>query len=204
MLPHRQTGVEAPAHADHKFINLNDVWFSLGDLLAGAGYGTPTNSLLLDLKIPPSRLIGSPQLWRWKRSAIERIAASLTPHLQNLPRGHIVVPIPPSKVPGHIDYDDRLLRVLAQCRCTPPLEVRELIRQHRNTPADHESELRQSFDELLKNCYLDETVALPVPSGVTLFDDVLTHGKHFKVCQRLVRKRYGVLPVSGLFVARRV
>ena len=204
MLPHRMTGMGMSGCTEHPFLKLNDVWFSLGELLSGAGYGTPINSLILDFKIAPSRLIGSPQLRRWKRSAIDRIADALTARLQNLPPGLIVVPIPTSKLPGHVDYDDRLVRVLAQCRATPPIEVRELVRQRSSTPADHESDRRQSFGELLANCYVDEAVALPEPSGVILFDDVLTEGKHFKVCQRLIRERYGPLPVSGLFVARRV
>jgi len=113
-----------------------------------------------------------------------------------------VIPIPTSKVAGHAEYDDRLLRALAGLKKGSGLEVRELIRQRLSTPADHESPCRQSFAELLENCFLEQALATPAPTSVVLFDDVITDGKHFKVCQRLLRDYYGPLPVTGFFIAR--
>jgi hypothetical protein len=37
-----------------------------------------------------------------------------------------------------------------------------------------------------------------------LFDDLLTTGKHYKCCERRLREVVADMPVSGLFVARRV
>jgi predicted amidophosphoribosyltransferase len=39
---------------------------------------------------------------------------------------------------------------------------------------------------------------------VILFDDVLTTGKHFMCCKRRLREHLGDIPVTGLFIARRV
>jgi hypothetical protein len=205
LLPQRHTKIDDLTRPNHKYLEADDRCYFLGEYTSGAGFSTPTNDLILNFKIPPSELKTNPRRQRWKDAAINEIASALGRHLSALQAGRIVVPIPTSKVPGHPDYDDRLLRALARSKANPSLAVRELMKQHESTDADHESDNRQSFNELLANSYINETFALPIPTGIILLDDVLTEGKHFKVCQQLIRARYGdQLPIAGFFVARRI
>jgi predicted amidophosphoribosyltransferase len=182
-----------------------DFCYFLGEYTSGAGFSTPTNDLIINLKIPPSELKKNPARRRWKEGAIDEVARALGRSLSNLKPGRVVVPIPPSKLPNHADYDDRLMRALMLSKASPELTVYELIKQRNSTAADHESDERQTFEELLANCYLDEAAAPSAPTGIVLVDDVLTEGKHFKVCQQLLRAKYGAdIPIAGFFVARRI
>ena len=51
------------------------------------------------------------------------------------------------------------------------------------------------LDEQLSQC--DE------PTEVTIFDDLLTTGSHFKAMQAIIRDHWPTIPISGIFVARR-
>lgn len=204
VLPEQLTRIDALTCPAHKLLRPGDKVYYLGEYAAGAGYLTPTNDLIHNFKIKPSSLRRSPVRRRHKEHAIREIAAAFTRHFSALDDRAVVVPIPTSKLPADLDYDDRLLRALQVCKADPRLDVRELIKQKQSTRADHEASGRQSFRHLLANCYVDDALALPRPSLVILFDDVLTEGKHFKVCQRLLRNHYGDIPVVGFFVARSI
>jgi hypothetical protein len=204
LLPQRHSQIDALTRPAHKYIDTTDKCYYLGEYTSGAGYATPTNDVVINFKILPSELAKNPKRTRYKQGAITEVAQALSRSLNNLKSGRIVVPIPTSKCPGHPEYDDRLLQALAGASCKPPLEVRELIKQRQSTHADHEAGGRQDFQDLYENCYIDERLALPAPTAVVLFDDVLTEGKHFKVCQRLIAERFGAIPVAGFFVARRI
>lgn len=204
VLPQRLTQVDALSCASHKLLRPGDRVYYLGEYVAGAGHVSPTNDLIHNFKIRPSALRGWPARRRHKEQAIGEIAAAFTRHFSALDATAVVVPIPTSKLPADPDYDDRLLRTLRVCRSQPMPPVRELIKQKRSTTADHAAIGRQSFRHLLANCYVDDALSLPRPSLVILFDDVLTEGKHFKVCQRLLRNHYGDIPVVGFFVARTI
>jgi hypothetical protein len=181
----------------------SDTCLYIGEFTAGAGFGTSTNDLIINFKIEPKKLRANPNRQRWKNWAIKTVAKALAKYLGNLPEGRVVVPIPGSKIPGDPEYDDRMLRALREAPCARPIPFREIIKQRCSTKADHEGG-RQSYDELKRNCYVDEKCALPVPSKVILLDDVITDGKHFKVCQELLTNRYGNIDVVGLFIARRI
>ena len=204
MLPQRHSQIDALTRPAHKYLESDDKCYYLGEYTSGAGFSTPTNDLIINFKIPPSELAKNPRRTRWKQSAILEVGQALGRNLNNLKPGRIVVPIPASKCPGHPDYDDRLVRALACANCVPALQVRELIKQRNSTPADHEAGGRQDFEDLYANCYIDEALVLPAPTAVVLFDDVLTEGKHFKVCKKLICERFGPIPVAGFFVARRI
>ena len=204
VLPEKLTQIDALTCPSHRFLQPGDRVYYLGEYAAGAGYLTPINDLIHNFKIKPSSLRCSPVRRRHKEHAIRQIAVAFTGHFSALEDTAVLVPIPTSKLPADPDYDDRLLRVLRVCRADPKPPVRELIRQKRSTAADHEANGRQSFRRLLANCYVDDTLSLPRPSQVILFDDVLTEGKHFKVCQRLLRNHYGDVPIVGFFVARSI
>lgn len=84
-------------------------------------------------------------------------------------------------------------------------DIRLLLRQTVSTESDHARGIRIAFDDLLAITEIDASqLAAPLRETVVLFDDVLTTGKHFKVCLRKIREVRPNVPVVGVFVARRV
>ncbi len=178
-----------------------DRCYFFGEYTAREGYSySDTNSLILNFKKPMTRK-GQPE-WPYKRRAILRVV-DMFKHL--LPGEWLarmtLVPIPPSKVKSHPEYDDRMLQVLRMLG--HDLDVRELILQHRSTKAFHESDHRLGLQELFDNYRIDESAAQPAPEGIALFDDVLTNGTHFKAAQAVLQNRYPGIDVVGVFIARR-
>lgn len=204
MLPERFIRIDARGRVSHRLLRPDDQVYYLGEYAAGAGYVAPVNGLIRNFKIKPSSLQRSPVRRRHKEGAIREIAVALTRHFSGLDPSAVIVPIPTSKVPTDPDYDRRLLRALQVCRAELRLDVRELIKQKCSTAADHETTGRQSFRQLIANCYVDAALSAPRPSLIVLFDDVLAEGKHFKVCQRLLRDHYGEIPIVGCFIARSI
>jgi len=144
LLKKRARKIDELARAEHQCLTAADDCFFLVEYLAGGGYSTPANDLMINFKIRPSELEEKPARRRYKDWACREIGAALTQHLSRLSAGSVVVPIPTSKMRDHPDYDDRLLRALALARPTPPLDIRELVKQKTSTRADHEGD-RQSL-----------------------------------------------------------
>lgn len=115
-----------------------------------------------------------------------------------------LVPVPPSKAVDHPEYDNRMERI---CRgILPNLDVRCLVRQSVSTAAAHEAGAgqRPSVEDLLAIYEIDETKAVPAPTAIAVFDDVLTAGTHFRAMKLTLQERFPGVPVFGIFVARRV
>jgi predicted amidophosphoribosyltransferase len=84
--------------------------------------------------------------------------------------------------------------------------IHEACYQTENMAADHASSRRLTADALFRLIGLDpEVLGLKPPRArLVLFDDVVTTGKHYKCCERRLREALADIPISGLFVARRV
>jgi hypothetical protein len=159
-----------------------------------------TNSLISNLKKNPGA--GG---YHYKAPAIARSAQALAGAINSKwLDGATLVPVPPSKVKGDSDYDDRMSRVCRQIRTAPALDVRELVVQRYSLPAAHESDQRPSVDDLLAAYQLDENLANPAPRWIGVFDDVLTVGTHFVAMKRMLSARFPGVRISGFFIARRV
>jgi predicted amidophosphoribosyltransferase len=81
-----------------------------------------------------------------------------------------------------------------------------MLYQSKATAADHGSARRMSAEALYRVTGLDRELLARAPprERIVLFDDVLTTGKHYKCCERRLREALADIPISGLFVARRV
>lgn len=112
-----------------------------------------------------------------------------------------VVPIPPSKTRTHPEYDPRMSMIARAI--SSELQVRELIILTADRDAAHESANRLKPDELEALLAIDEACAEPPPTEIILIDDVLTTGCGFVACRSLLHKRFGPIPVHGIFAARR-
>ena len=117
------------------------------------------------------------------------------------------MPVPPSKTPGHADYDDRLIRALTMACAGYTSDVRLLLRRSSSTESDHKTGDRLTPEALHSLLELDSAAiaAGPLRETIVLFDDVITTGKSFKCCERRLREAVpATVPIIGLFVARRI
>jgi len=209
LLPNRLTRIDDLYRGDHSYLEKGDRCYFFGEYFTGKGFeGGFTNDLILNLKIEPSAIRKNPKRRFYKEKAIQTVAAGLRRAFSRSEAEALTwVPIPPSKAKGHPDYDDRLERVLNTAFAEYDADVRLLLRQTESTEADHHAdETRLPPDRLTAILEVDEAALAsePIrPSGIVLFDDVLTTGKHFKCCERRIRQVVGV-PIIGVFVARRV
>lgn len=191
---------------DHTRLTLADECYYLYEYTSRAGYAhSPANNLISNLKKKPS-LKGTFQ-YNYKIRAIDDVARTfgkaLTPRFLD---EATIVPIPPSKARGHPEYDDRMATICRKIRPERPPDVRELLVQKGSLAASHEaiSGERMSVEDLIANYEIDETLTLPTPTTIGLFDDVLTVGNHFRAAKAVLSARFPGVPVYGVFVARRI
>jgi predicted amidophosphoribosyltransferase len=157
------------------------------------------NSFINNLKKSP-KTRGTAQ-WNHKLNAISEAARAL---LRELPKEWLkestFVPIPPSKAEGHPEYDDRLLRILKKL----DVDARELVRQKKSMEATHVSTDRHTVSELNANYEINEDLAKPAPTHIVVLDDMVTAGSHFRAICRKLSARFPGVPISGVFLARRI
>ena len=70
--------------------------------------------------------------------------------------------------------------MLQAIRPQPQLDIRELIIQKASTEAVHNSDIRPKPETLEALYEIDQSLTIPQPQVIGLFDDVLTTGSHFK------------------------
>ena len=191
--------------ADHARLRADDSCLFLYEYTSGRNYSfSQTNSLINNLKKKPST--SSAAELQYKAGAIttcaQTFAQALNPAWLDVAT---LVPVPGSKAPDHPDFDDRMTQVCRRIRGA--LDVRPLVRQTASTIAAHEvgqGGARVSVEELLQVYEIDEAYATPAPQALGVFDDVLTAGTHFRAMHAVLRARFPGVPITGLFVARRV
>jgi hypothetical protein len=209
LLPERLTSIDATNREQHSFLEPGDRCLYFGEYFAYRGYqGGGTNQLILNFKCRPTLAAAHPGRRNYKEQAIEAVAAGLRGAIPKADAERMTwVPVPPSKVVGHPDHDDRLTRTLARAFSGYDADVRCLLRQTSNCEADHTSGSRMTSDALHALIEWDRAAldARPLRQTVVLFDDVLTTGKHFKCGERRLRECVPVhIPIVGVFIARRI
>ena len=205
--PQRLTKIDGLMRGYHPHLTADDQCYFIGEYTADMGYSySRTNSLISNLKkdMDRERL---PE-WPYKRRAIQQSAQAFTIALSHLSAeaigGIVFVPVPPSKVIGSPDYDDRLVQMLNAVQRTPRLDVRNLVIQTESTEADHRSETRRSPEQIAALYNVNEQLTLPVPRSLAIVDDMLTFGAHFKAMCNVLRVYFPSIPIAGLFLCRRV
>jgi hypothetical protein len=185
---------------NHYYLTDQDECLFWGEYTARAGYNhSTTNSIITNLKKKPSTR-GTGQ-WQHKLEAIARVArvmkAAINP--EALPR-LTFVPIPPSKMVGDAEYDDRITQIARQIS---PDGTRELIRAITPRVARHSGDNKHDPNELRGTLQIDGELCDPAPTHVFLIDDVITTGCGFMVCKQMLVERFPAVKVTGMFVARR-
>jgi hypothetical protein len=121
-------------------------------------------------------------------------------------RDATLVPIPPSKDRQNPLYDDRVTAICRGIDALKPyaVDIRELVEQQMSTNAAHESPDRPSLDDLRRIYRINEGDAAPPPTAIGIVDDVLTAATHYRAMKEKLAVRFPGVPITGLFIARRV
>jgi hypothetical protein len=205
----------APARAlddsmrtDHAYLTATDRCWCLAEYQPGASYRvSEVNQMIINLKCRPSIASADPRRMHYKVLAMDAVARGLRAALsRSSVESATWIPIPPSRPALDADYDDRLQRILALAFRGYDLDLRRLLYQTEVTAPDHTRARRLSAESLYRIIGLDQPLLgiRPLRACVVLFDDVLTTGKHYKCCERRLRETLVGIPISGVFVARRV
>lgn len=201
-LPERFTAIDETNRADHCYLEEADRCLFFGEYFSGQGFqGGATNQLIINFKAPPT----ATKRQYYKQQAIRTIAIGLRGAITRTDAEvYTWVPIPPSKVKGDPEYDDRGFRTLNMAFRGYDADIRELVLQTKSVNSDHSQDERISPDELYQILRIDSSsLSEPIRSrGIILFDDVLTTGKHFKCCSRRIVEALPDAKIAGIFVAR--
>ena len=198
------TAIDALTRPDHFYLGAADTCYFYGDYTARQGYAhSPTNDLITNLKKPVNRQ-GKPE-YRYKLQAIAAAGQILRACLNSeaMPRCTFV-PVPPSRMKGDAEYDDRMVQVARLAVVGTAANVRELVIQTRTTPPVHTADERPTPDEMARIYAIDETQCHDVRQTLIVIDDMLTAGCHFVAMKYVLTARFPGSEVIGIFVARRV
>lgn len=189
----------------HFDLEESDDCYYLRDYVSGEGFqGGKTNSLIINFKKSVEHK--GKDHYQYKESAIKQIVEELVLALRenkNLDK-MIFCPIPPSKQMSDPLYDDRLSKVLKMVSEHIPITFDEMLETISSHPAQHISATRLSKTELKGKIGLTSHSVDPTGKVVVLVDDVISNGRHFKVCSEIIKDRFPGTRVIGLFIARRV
>jgi predicted amidophosphoribosyltransferase len=189
---------------DHAFLCIEkDKCYYLFNYTARKGYSfSPTNDLIINLKKKPSTK-NSPA-YKYKITAINKVAGIFSENFSdsNL-QNATFVPIPPSKNKTHIEYDDRISKILEIAFKNRNSDIRELVEQIESKEASHSSDVRPTIKELKDNLKINDALAQNLHDTIFLVDDVITTGAHFKAIKLLIQERFPNISIIGVFIARR-
>lgn len=185
---------------NHYYLTDQDECLFWGEYTARAGYNhSTTNSIITNLKKKPSTR-GTGQ-WQYKVAEIGRVARVMKAAINPAALPALTfVPIPPSKLVGDAEYDDRMTQIARQISAGG---TRELIHAVAARVARHSGDNKHDPDELRSTLEIDERLTAPTPTHVFLLDDVITTGCSFMVCKQMLTERFPGIKVTGMFVARR-
>jgi predicted amidophosphoribosyltransferase len=105
--------------------------------------------------------------------------------------------VPPSKIKGDPGHDSRLIDTLRLC--SP--HSHEIVVQATNTQSRQKD---LSPATRASNWKLQAVTLKTAPRRFVIFDDILTGGSHFAGMKIALARAYKGVPISGLFLARRI
>src|SRR5208282_4063785 len=142
--------------------------------------------------------------YRHKLEAIEKAIGwfrQVFDHAESSYSACTFAPIPPSKLPDHPEYDDRMWQLVQGICDGKGADARELISQTASYEAAH---LVDSGGNRIKPRELQALYRLdqvPPKATVALFDDLLAAGCHYKAAKATILARHPGVRVIGFFLA---
>ncbi|ULT73000.1 hypothetical protein [Pseudomonas sp. BC42] len=189
----------------YRYLDEGDFCYHFLEYTSGGGFGVSQgNQQILNLKKRPS---SSERELYYKGKSVafwgDLLASAL--NLTAASVNSTFVPMPCSKPVGHVDYDDRMLKVLRRMsRLTPQLDVRELLVQDASRTSQHEGE-RLSPEQIASYMSINQdALAAPIKDYLIVVDDVITMGASFKAAKILIERANISSQVVGLFLAKTV
>lgn len=190
-----------------RFLEQADHCLYFGEHVAQGGFNaSETNRQIINLKCPVN---ASAQRLHYKRQAIHYWASKLAEALKMDVVADTVtfVPIPPSKLPDHPEYDDRIRKVLAELsRITGrALDVRDLVRQTIDRLPQHHG-ARLTPAQLIEIYAVNPAECVtPCRPHIILVHDVITRGASFVAARHLIlRDVHANAIAAGIFLAKTV
>ncbi|MCY4302004.1 MAG: hypothetical protein OXC68_09775 [Aestuariivita sp.] len=182
----------------------------LGEYNARKGFShSATNNLIINFKKPLERKDRSE--WRHKLRNIKIAANALYNAFGNADlRSYTFVPVPPSKARANPLYDDRMMVMLGTLSKLfyqnrgYHLDVREMVKQTRNTVAAHETDTRPEPAALVALYEIQQCMVSAAQDRIVICDDVLTTGCHFRAMEIVIMAAIPNATIYGMFLARRV
>lgn len=189
-----------------RFLVPGDQCVYLGEYTAHGGYrASDTNQQIYNLKHRPTSSQG---MLYWKTRAIEywgRMLAGTNLKWDYCLNNVTFVPIPCSKPVGHVEYDDRMLRVLNfMAGIRPGLDIRQVLLQAAERAPQHAGQ-RMMPAEIQQYLQIDGgTLVQPLKETVIVVDDVITRGASFAAAKQMLTGLPNVQQVVGFFLAKTV
>ncbi len=189
------------------YLTHNDVCYYFFEYSVGQGYDHSCyNRLILNFKKNPIKKV-NPTEWRHKTNATRKVGELTASLFKNNPKkdrsDQIYVPVPPSYIKSDRRYDRRLIEALqyASKFANIQLQICECISQIQSTiPLDKSLTPDDRFD----NYKLHSDLVPNHTKKAIVFDDVFTHGSHFKAMKRKINSEFPNIEVLGLFIAKSV
>ncbi len=191
---------------DHYNITSDDTCYFIGEYTARAGAGhSDTNQFVMNYKKDIKRK-GKPD-YHYKDKAIEDAGKALNRVIaQNSLNNLTFIPVPPSKISTHPEFDDRLVETLEHLRrLYPQCDYQDIISQNCDLTTSHlatDTGERPSIDAVF-NAYQLVNPLPPVRGTLAIFDDMLTTGVHFVAMRRKLKEVFPNHPIIGIFLTRR-
>lgn len=197
------TRVDELIRPDHYHLTEEDECYFLREYIPGVGWeGGATNSLVANLKKRMDRK-DKPE-WRYKKRAMVQVAEELTSAFGEYEMSSVVlVPIPPSEAESDPNFDPRMFLIAEEVAKRCKAGYRPLLCTPVSRPKLHSNSKSRDVEELVRQIALNHDAEQPAPASVVLLDDVLTTGCTFVACKRVLKERFGDIPIVGVFVARR-
>jgi hypothetical protein len=157
--------IDETTRGDHLYLDDSDVVYYWREYTARKGWSySETNQLIKNFKITPAEIKANANRRHFKKRALAKLASEVASLI--IPTvvrdGLTIVPVPPSKLPGHPAFDSRIQELLTAACADKTVDVRPLIRHSAND------------------------------------------GTHFKVAKKLLTAMFPEVPITGVFISRRV
>ncbi|MQA57641.1 hypothetical protein [Pseudomonas piscis] len=183
----------------------DDSCYHFLEYTSGGGFNVSQgNQQILNLKKRPT---SSENELYYKAKAInfwgDLLASEL--NLTIVSENSTFVPMPCSKPRGHVDYDDRMTKVLRRmARQTPNMDIRELLVQGNLRASQHVGD-RLTPTELSQSMLVDTNLlALPIKQHLIIVDDVITMGASFKAAKMMLQHSGVRAKIIGIFLAKTI